>query len=114
MPMPNTLLDLRNLTIDQVVQLVTKNNMQGGTESTDITHLYPSLVDKYRQVVCVWLKNIWKLEDHKIVHKGGEKFDFILWNGRHRAQRNDCDLHGFVLTDGSVEWCQVRTMNLMR
>jgi len=99
------------MTVEEVVGRVVSQNLGEGRYA-DITDFHPNRKDDYVSVICVWLGKIWELIDHKIVVT--PRAEFILWNDKKVPQRCDCDLHGFVKADRTIDWGQMQTMNLMR
>ena len=108
-------LDLRRKTQEQVTQMVKEHDL-GLDNVSDITRLYPNLSDDgvYVSVICIWLSPMWEEIRGEIVDKDKPKVTFILWNGIEAPQRYDADLHGFVKNDGTIDWGQCKTLDLMR
>ncbi|MCI5108410.1 MAG: hypothetical protein MRY49_01010 [Candidatus Pacebacteria bacterium] len=101
-------LDLRGKTINEVLVIVRREGIHDESADTgisDITHLYSDLGEKYESVKCVWLGSTTRVVP---------KVELILWNGKTVPRRTGCDLHAFMKKDGSIDWGQANTMNMMR
>lgn len=113
---PLLFLDLRNRTVEEVIDLV-KTNGLGTGETADFTDNYPGILEegRYASVICVWLiTSRGDTGDKTADQKEKPKVSFILWDGAVVPQRPDHDLHGFVKKDGTINWGQANSMNLMR
>ena len=110
-------IDLRGLSVEQVIALVKQHQLGQSDDPAyaDISDLYGN-VSPYKKVICIWLNDA-AARRFNGERRGIElpaKVTYTLWNGRKRQPRGGYDLHGFVQNNGTIDWGLGNTMNLMR